>query len=107
MKDSLGFEGSRVGTHSIRYGLDMALYLVRRPITAIMLIDRCCREAFLLYIRSQVQEISTGFSEDMTRNEFFFTIPDLYILSDRNDHRTRNTKYFANMISLNGPSAAT
>ena len=102
----LGFTGKDVGTHSVRSSLAMALYLAKRPISTIMLIGRWCSDAFLLYIRRQVQEFSTGISADMVSQERFFTIPDLDE-SDNLDPRTRNCRSFANTISLNGPNAAT
>ena len=102
----LGFTGKDVGTHSIRSSLAMALYLSRRPVSTIMLLGRWSSDAFLLYIRRQVQEFSTGVSEDMVANEKFFTIPDLDE-SDRLDPRNRNPQSFANTISLNGPNDAT
>ena len=102
----LGFTGADVGTHSIRSSLAMALYLSKRPISTIMLLGRWCSDAFLLYIRRQVQEFSAGVSADMVSHENFFTIPDL-VESDPMDPRTRNPQSFANTISLNGPNAAT
>ena len=51
----LGFSGKDVGTHSIRSSLAMALYLAKRPVSTIMLLGRWCSDAFLLYIRRQVQ----------------------------------------------------
>ena len=102
----LGFTGADVGTHSIRASLAMALYLSKRPISTIMLLGRWCSDAFLLYIRRQVQEFSAGVSADMVSHENFFTIPDL-VESDPMDPRTRNPQSFANTISLNGPNAAT
>ena len=102
----LGFKGADVGTHSIRSSLAMALYLSKRPISTIMLLGRWCSDAFLLYIRRQVQEFSAGVSADMVSHEDFFTIPDL-VESDPLDPRTRNPQSFANTISLNGPNAGT
>ena len=102
----LGFKGADVGTHSIRSSLAMALYLSKRPISTIMLLGRWCSDAFLLYIRRQVQEFSAGVSADMVSHEDFFTIPDL-VESDPLDPCTRNPQSFANTISLNGPNAAT
>jgi hypothetical protein len=102
----LGFDGTEVGTHSIRSSLAMALYLAKRPISTIMLLGRWSSDAFLLYIRRQVQEFSTGVSSDMVANENFFTIPDL-VETDPMDPRTRNTQSFASTISLNGPDVAT
>ena len=102
----LGFNGSEVGTHSIRSSLAMALYLARRPVSTIMLLGRWCSDAFLLYIRRQVQEFSTGVSADMIANEKKITIPDIEEVDDM-DPRTRNAQSFATTISLNGPNAAT
>ena len=47
----LGFKGKDVDTHSIRLSLAVSLYLVRRPLTTIILLGRWCSDAFLLYIR--------------------------------------------------------
>ena len=102
----LGFSGAEVGTHSIRSSLAMALYLAKRPISTIMLLGRWSSDAFLLYIRRQVQEFSAGVSADMVANESFFTIPDLEE-GDWLDPRNRNPQSFANTISLNGPHAET
>ena len=103
----LGFTGKQVGTHSIRSSLAMALYLARRSIPTIMLLGRWCSDAFLLYVRRQVQEFSTGVSADMVKNEHFFTIPDLDTSMEINDPRTRNNQSFGNTMSLNGPNAPT
>ena len=104
--NGLGFTGKEVGTHSVRSSLAMALYLSKRPVSTIMLLGRWSSDAFLLYIRRQIQEFSTGVSSDMISNENFFTIPDLDE-SDDLDPRTRNPQSFANTVSLNGPNAAT
>ena len=102
----LGFTGKDVGTHSIRSSLAMALYLAKRMVSTIMLIGRWSSDAFLLYIRRQVQEFSSGISSDMASQESFFTIPDLEE-HDVMDPRTRNNQSFASTISLNGPNAST
>ena len=65
----LGFTGEEVGTHSIRASLAMALYLSKRAISTIMLLGRWSSDAFLLYVRRQVQEFSAGVSADMVSNE--------------------------------------
>ena len=102
----LGFSGKDVGAHSIRSSLAMALYLKKRMVSTIMLLGRRSSDAFLLYIRRQVQEFSTGVSADMVSQENFFTIPDLEE-HDPNDPRTRNSQSFASTVSLNGPNAST
>ena len=101
----LGFTGKEVGTHSIRSSLAMALYLNKRQVSTIMLIGRWSSDAFLLYIRRQVQEFSAGVSADMVSQEHFFTIPD--IAEDPLDPRTSNNQSFATTISINGPNAST
>ena len=103
----LGFTGKDVGTHSIRSSLAMALYLKKCMISTIMLIGRWSSDAFLLYIRRQVQEFSAGLSADMVSQDSFFTIPDLHRDDDQLNPRTRNSQSFANTVSLNGPNAAT
>ena len=85
----LGFTGADVGTHSIRCSLAMALYLSKRPVSTIMLLERWCSDAFLLYIRQQVQEFSAGVNTDMISYEDFFTTHDL-VESDPLDPRMRN-----------------
>ena len=103
---NLGFTGKDVGTHSIRSSLAMALYLAKRPVCTIMLIGRWCSDAFLLYVRRQVQEFSAGVSADMVNQEQFYTIPDLTD-TQRLNPRTSNSSSLASTISLNGPNAAT
>ena len=101
----LGFTGDDIGNHSIRSSLAMSLYLAKRVVTTIMLICRWCSDAFLLYLRRQVQEFSTGISADMVAIDHYFTIPDLEEC-DNLDPCTRNCQSFAITISLNGPYAA-
>ena len=105
----LGFTGKDIGTHSIRSSFAMALYLSRRPVSTIMLMGRWSSDAFLLYIRRQVQEFSKGVSSDMVQQENFYTIPTLSnegSEDDRLNPQTRNSLSFANTISLNGPEAS-
>lgn len=85
-KDRLGFTEDEVGTHSIRASTAMALYLSRVPVFVIMLIGRWSSDAFLNYIRKQVQDFSKGVFDAMTQTPDFFTIPT----SCFEDPRTRN-----------------
>jgi len=75
-KDTLGFEPSDVGVHSIRSGGAMGMYLRNIPVYTIMLLGRWSSDAFLLYIRKQVQEFSAGALQRMILHEQFFTVPD-------------------------------
>ena len=105
----LGFTGKDIGTHSIRSSFAMALYLSRRPVSTIMLMGRWSSDAFLPYIRRQVQEFSKGVSSDMVQQENFYTIPTLSNEGNEDDRlnpQTRNSLSFANTISLNGPEAS-
>jgi len=75
-EDVLGFTALELGTHSIRSGAAMAMYLAGVPVFTIMLIGRWSSDAFLRYIRRQVQEFSSGVSSRMIVSQDFFTIPD-------------------------------
>jgi len=75
-KEELGFEASELGLHSIRSGAAMSMYLTGVPVYTIMLIGRWSSDAFLRYIRKQVQEFSAGVSNKMIKADSFFTIPE-------------------------------
>ena len=102
----LGFTGKYVGTRSICSSFVMALYLSKRAISPIMLLEQWCSDAFLLHVGRQVQEFSAGLSVGMVLQETCFTIPALDE-QDQLDYRTRTPQSFANMISFNAPEAAT
>jgi hypothetical protein len=61
----LGISKKEIGTHSIRSGATMAMYLGERPVYTIMLIGRWYSDAFLHYIRKQVMEFSQNVSKKM------------------------------------------
>ena len=67
----LGIHCSEVGTHSVRSGAAMAMYLARVPIFSIMLIGCWLSLAFLKYIRKQVQEFSFDISLKMIEVQSF------------------------------------
>ena len=75
-KSILGFSANRVGTHSIRTSFAMFLYLRNVHPSTIMLQGRWSSDAFLLYVRPQVQQFSTGLSSKMVQGNFF-TIPEV------------------------------
>ena len=70
-KARLGFDASRVGTHSIRTSFAMMLYLQHIHPLTIMLIGCWSSDTFLLYIRPQVQQFSSRLSAKMVENDFF------------------------------------
>ena len=92
-RDHLGFGEMDIGTHSIRSGAAMAMYLAGVPVFTIMLIGRWSSDAFLRYIRRQVQEFSSGVSSKMILAPDYFTIPD----AGHEDPRTRNTNFAARL----------
>ena len=88
--DKLGFKGDDIGTHSIRSGAAMAMYLAEVPTFSIMMIGRWSSDAFLKYIRKQVEQFSHNVSSRMLRNENYFTTPDFQPAVSRHDTRTPN-----------------
>jgi hypothetical protein len=66
-KTRLGITKEEVGTHSIRSGAAMAMYLVECPVYTVMLIGRWSSDAFLRYIRKQVMEFSHTVSKKMLK----------------------------------------
>jgi len=79
----LGFTSADIGLHSLRSGAAMSMYLQGIPVYVIMLLGRWCSDAFLRYIRRNVQEFSRGVSQKMIANPLFFTVPS----ADREDPR--------------------
>ena len=55
----------------------MAMYLDEVPVYTIMLIGRWSSDAFLRYIRKQVEQFSHNVSRRMIKNQFFMHVPDL------------------------------
>jgi hypothetical protein len=76
-EDELGYTAADVGTHSIRSGAAMALVLSGHAAWRIMLAGRWQSQAFLVYIREQIQQFSKGVSERMTANPDFYHVPDI------------------------------
>ena len=74
-EERLGFSHKEVGTHSIRSGFAMELYLPKVYPETIMIMGRWESSAFLWYIRIKVRDISKGTSTLMTNNHAFYTIP--------------------------------
>jgi hypothetical protein len=76
-EEELGYKAADVGTHSIRSGAAMALVLSGHAAWRIMLAGRWQSDAFLVYIREQIQQFSKGVSERMITNPDFFHVPDI------------------------------
>jgi hypothetical protein len=62
---------SEVGTHSIRSGAAMAMYLGGVPVFAIMMIGRWSSDAFMKYIRKQIEEFTYDVSSKMLTMQQF------------------------------------
>jgi len=88
--DKLGFSPNQIGLHSARSGAAMAMYPAGVPVFRIMLPWRWSSDAFLHYIRKQVKEFSTGFSQKMIINEHFFHVPTASIDDPRNSQHPLN-----------------
>ena len=86
----LGFPPTDIGTHSIRSGSAMAMYLAEVPVYTIMLIGRWSSDAFLKYIRKQVEQFSHNVSRRMIQNQHFSHVPDFVPTVSRHDPRQRN-----------------
>ena len=69
-----GFLASRIGTHSLRAGGAMVMFLAGVPVETIQLIGRWRSQTFMRYIRIQVQQMTNGVADIMTANPNFLTI---------------------------------
>ena len=86
----LGIKVEDVGTHSIRSGAAMAMYLGECPVYTIMMIGRWSSDAFLRYIRKQVEQFSHNVSSRMLWFEMHRHIPDMAPRVSHLDPRQRN-----------------
>jgi hypothetical protein len=66
-----GYSHTNIGTHSIRSGAAMALYLADEPPHKIMLLGRWSSDAFLLYLRPEVLSSFSKLRTNMLANEDF------------------------------------
>ena len=73
-KDVLGFTKDDIGLHSIRSGGAMAMFLSKTAIIIMMRVGRWSSDAFLEYIREQIENFTMGVSENMIKFETFFTM---------------------------------
>jgi hypothetical protein len=73
-KRRLGFKAEDIGTHSIRSGAAMAMYLAGVKVETIQMIGRWRSRSFMRYLRIQVPETTRGVATRMTSRHTFFTI---------------------------------
>ncbi len=86
----LGIKKENIGTHLIRSGAAMAMYLGECPVFMIMLIGRWSSNAFLSYIRKQVMEFSQNVAKRMLLCENFRHIPYIHTRIQQDNPRIRN-----------------
>ena len=89
-EDVLGIKKEEVGTHSLRSGAAMAMYLGECPVYTIMMIGRWSSDAFLRYIRKQVEQFSHNVSCKMIKFQFHRHVPNFDPQVSRLDPRQRN-----------------
>jgi hypothetical protein len=75
-EDDLRIYTHEVGTHSIRSGAAMAMYLGGVPVFAIMMIGRWSSDAFMKYIRKQIEQFTFDVSSRMLTMQHFRHVPN-------------------------------
>jgi len=96
-EDVLHIKKSEIGTHSIRSGAAMAMFLSNCSVCQIMMIGRWSSDAFLRYIRKQVEQFSHNVSKRMTsqmlhRHIPTYTTPAVSHLDPRQRNNPNNAK---------------
>ena len=101
-EENLGFSVNEIGTHSIRSGAAMSLFLGGVQTFSIMMIGRWSSDAFLKYIRKQVEQFTHNSSKRMLEFERFFTTPNFVPMNSSSDTRTRNDRNNFATVRHNG-----
>ncbi|KAL7464557.1 hypothetical protein ACHAXS_004893 [Conticribra weissflogii] len=86
----IGIAKNEIGTHSLRSGAAMAMYLGECPVYTIMMIGRWSSDAFLRYIRKQVEQFSHNVSARMLRFQYHRHIAPAEPRISHLDPRQRN-----------------
>jgi hypothetical protein len=86
----LGIKKEDIGTHSMRSGAAMAMYLGECPVFMIMLIGCWYSDTFLCYIRKQVMEFSQNMAKRMLSCQNFRHVPNVHMRVSQDDPRIRN-----------------
>ena len=73
-EETLGFKKEEIGLHSIRSGGAMAMFLSGTSVIVIQRVGRWSSEAFLEYIRDQVETFTLNVSKKMLKYEEFFNL---------------------------------
>ena len=88
--DVINIQKGEIGTHSIRSGAAMSMYLGEVPVYTIMMLGRWSSDAFLRYIRKQVEQFSHNVSRKMILHQFHRHVPQVDRTISRHDPRQRN-----------------
>jgi hypothetical protein len=71
----LRIQSKEIGTHSIRSGEAMAMYLGGLLVYVIQLIGRWSSDSFMKYLRKQIEELTFGVLTKMLSTQMFWHIP--------------------------------
>jgi hypothetical protein len=74
-KSKLQILVSEVGTHSLRLGAAIAMYLGGIPVYAIQLIGRWKSDSFMKYLQKQIEQFTLGISTKMLTLQVFRHVP--------------------------------
>jgi hypothetical protein len=80
-EDSLHIAANKIGTNSIRLGTAMAMFLGGCPVFLIMMIGCWSSDAFLHYIRKQVEEFNHDVSQKNAHPHVSQAHPQLHLPS--------------------------
>lgn len=75
-EDRLRINTNKIGTHSIRSGAAMAMYLGGVPVFAIQMIGRWSSDSFMKYIRKQIEQFTFDVSQKMLTMQHFGHVPN-------------------------------
>jgi hypothetical protein len=84
-EDKLGFTKDDIGLHSIRSGGAMAMFLSGTSVIIIQRVGRWSSEAFLEYIREQVESFTLEVSSNMLKFENFLNLNQSH--HDKSTHK--------------------
>ena len=101
-KENLDFSVNEIGTHSIRSGAAISLFLGCVQTFSIIMIGRWSSDAFLKYIRKQVEQFTHNSSKRMLEFESLFTTPNFVPMASSSDTRTRNDRNNFATVRYNG-----
>jgi len=101
--NTLSFEPANIGTHSIRSGGAMAMYLAQVPTFTIMIIGRWSSDTFIRYIWRKFEQLSLNNSNNMLQHESYFTTPYFQPTVSRHDtHMPDDPRNFATRFAGGG-----